>query len=282
MTRRHRGGRVALLWLVLALAACGNPARHHLDRADDLAFQGRPKAALAEVKLALDALRGKQDARSQKLRLEALARGGRLCHLFLHAPKAALTFYRALVEDAPGSDLAFQARQQMAEIHLVDLSDRAGAIAQYQALVAAFPERPGVDHFQYQVAQGYFHLREYAQTRTEARHLVDRYPKSPWVDDALYLVGAAWHAQGKLDKAIDAYQTLVTRFPHSKLVPRAQVEIGNCLEEGGHDARALAVYLAALPTHPDPTTVHMKIERLQARMAAAGVGGTKADLRPKH
>lgn len=274
--------RLLLLGLLVALAGCGNPARRHLDRADDLAFDGKPKAALDQVKLALDALRGKQDPASQRLRLKALARGGRLCHLFLHAPKAALAFYRALVEDAPGSDLAFEARQQMAEIHLVDLSDRAGAIAQYQALVAAFPKRRGADHFQYEVADGYFHLGDYAQTRTEAHHLIKRYPDSGWVDDALYLIGSAWHAQGKLDNAIGAFRELVARFPHSKLTPRAEVEIGNCLEEGGHDAAALKAYIAALPNHPDPTTVQMKIERLQARMAAAGPGGTKADLRPKN
>lgn len=271
----------ALLACTLCLAGCQNPARRALERADDLAFHSQPKAALAEVTKAIRALHGKTDHESQTLRLRALATGGRLCHLFLRRPREALKFYGALVEASPNSDLAFDARQRMAEIRIEDLGDRAGAIAQYQALVAGFPHRAGVDKFQYEIAEGYFHLADYAQTRTEAHHLIKRYPDSKWVDDALFLIGQAWHAQMNLKKALEAFDELEQRFPGTPLAARADVEEGNCLEEQGHDEKALDAYIAALPKHPDPELVQLKIHRLRARMAAAGVGGTKADLRPK-
>lgn len=267
--RTGGGGRRLALALALGatlLAGCPDGAEDHLERAERLAFDNAHAKALEEVKATLVALQGRVDEESRALRVRALLLGGRQAQLFLHRPKEALAYYRALVEADPSSEAAFEARKNMARIHILDLDDLPGAIAHYQALVAGFPDHPEVDAYQYEVARGYLTLGDYDQVRTEARKLAERWPKSEYLDDARFLVGVAYHAEGRLDDAIRVFREVWETWPDSELAPRARVEAADCLVESGRNAEALEDYVAALPRHPDPKIVQMKIERLRVRM----------------
>ncbi len=259
---------LAPLTLILGGASCEPGPGERLNRAEELSFQGKHEAAMAEVERALEALQAKTDPESRRLRLEALWTAGRLSHLYLGAPRVALRYYETLVRDYPQRPEAQKARERMARIYVEDLEDRPSSIGLYQALVAADAGAPDAPRWQHEVALGYYAQGKWEQTRTEAQVILDRYPDSDYVDDALFLIGGAFQAEGRLDDAISTYRTLHEKHPASPLVPRAWVEEGNCLAREGRSQEAIDAYIQALARHPDPRSVQVKIARLRSRERA--------------
>ncbi len=254
--------------LLLGGASCETPAREYLDRADDLSFKGRHQEAMAQVERALEALKGDRSVKMRPLRIEALSTAGRLTHLYLHQPNVALRYYQSLVEDFPTSREAMAARERMARIHVEDLDDRPGSIGLYQSLIAAETNAPDAPRWQHEIALGYYAQGNWEQTRTEADSLLEHYPDSEYVDDALFLIGGAFQAEEKLAEALVAYQKVHEKHTDSPLLPRAWVEEGNCLARQGESEKAIAAYIQALKTHPDPRSVQVKIARLKTRRKA--------------
>jgi tetratricopeptide (TPR) repeat protein len=267
VTRRAQRRLAALLACVCLafLPSCEGRHRQGLDRAEELAFQGRYEEALYALDEVLAGLGDARDGESRALRLRALSTAGRIAHLFLRRPERAIAYYRAIAESYPDSDEAFDARERMARIH-VESGDRAGALAHYQALVAGFMERPGVDRYQYELARSYFTLGDHEQARTEARHLLESWPETEYAGRVRMLVATSYQTEGRLEEAVAAFRVVRELHADSDLAAHALFEEAGCLSGLDRKEEAMAAYLRALEKHPEPALVRMRLERLRARM----------------
>ena len=261
----QRAGGALLLVALLGLG-CQEPAEGLLEEAQELLYLERYDEALRKVDAALIELAYGHTPKERALREESLALGGRLAHLFLGDPRRALLYYQRLVKEFPESPKTWEARQRLASIHLDELQDTRGAIAQWKGLVAAYTKREGVDAFQLQVAKGYLSIGDHDQARTEARLLLSRFPSSGHRDEAQRLIGSSFQAQGRCEEAISAFQTLFQEADDPTLVGNARLEEGACLSKLGRDEEALEAYMKALKIHPDPQIVQLKIDRHLARV----------------
>ncbi len=266
---RGRAGRplsAVLLLLVFVGTGCEDRAARAIDQAHDLAFQGRYERAVEVLDETIDELEGTREQEGAALKLRALADAGRFSHLFLRSPERALVYYRRLVELSPDSEEAFAARERMATIYL-EAGDRTGAIAQYQALVAGFVKREGIDRFQLELARAYFAAGDLEQARMEARHLLERWPESEHAVRVKMLIANSYYVQGRLEEALEAYERLRRETTDPDLAARVLFEQAGCLAGLDRKEEAVAAYQEALETHPEPRVVRVRLERLRERMA---------------
>ncbi len=253
--------------LLFALSACPRSAQGLLEHADALEVQKRYPEALASYRDALRRLGEDDGPQARAIRARALFRLGDLCYLDMGDARCAKDAYQRLLDRLPDAPEAYQARVHFSELLRDRMGDVPGAIAQLEALVAAYPDRPGADEFQYQAAEGYFGLGDLAQTRTEARALLERFPQSKRAPQARFLVASCFELEGDRSEAIAAYQGLIDRTQDPELVPRAQLALAKLLEQEGQDDRALTTLLACLKGYPNPRTIQLEIERLEAKLS---------------
>jgi TolA-binding protein len=258
--------------LLLALGAglgCPTSAQSLMEKADRSESRRSFPEALAGYRNALRRLGDDEGAPARALRSRLLAHLADLCYLDMSDLHCAVDAYRRLIETYPDAPETFQARVHLAEMLRDRLGDLPGAIAQFKALATAYPGRTGSDDFQYQAAEGYFFLRDYAQARTEARALLERFPESSRAPQARFLQASSYEMEGRRSEAAAAFQELIERTPASEVAPRARLALARLLEQDGDDVQALALLITSLKDDPDPKLVQGEIARLQNRMAAA-------------
>ena len=241
-TRGERGTvlRAPSLLACLLLAACPMSASRLLDKADDLEREHAYAKAQNAYRDALRRLGDDDTAPGRELRTRGLAHLADLCYLDLRDLKCAAEAYRRLIENYPDAPETFPARTHFAEMLRDRMNDITGAIAQYKALATAYPGKAGSDDFQYQVAQGYFMLRDYPQARSEARGLLERFDDSPRAPQARFLIASCYELEGQRPEAVKAFEDLLARDPDGELsAPKARVALAKLLEQQGERKKAL-------------------------------------------
>lgn len=253
---------VGLSWLLVGQ----NTAEGRLERARDLTFDGRPEAALREVKRVLATFDGEG---ASPVLLEALSRAAQITdyHLSGHALDA-VVYYGRLVEQFPGTPEAFDAGVRIAEIHAQRLGQPQRAERQFAAVVDAHRTQPGVERLLVRAARLAVDGGRYEAARGHAQRLLDEYSDSDLAPEAQSLVGTALHLAGRHADAVKAFQAVAERWPRTEAAARALFEAGNCLAEGADYAHAIARYLESLPDHPEPMLVQRSLERVRRHFAA--------------
>ncbi|MFL5320794.1 MAG: tetratricopeptide repeat protein [Myxococcaceae bacterium] len=252
---------VALLALV---CGCGSKAADHISRARNNQFEKKPQAALAEYRLAVDALERDPSPEAAVYRARALKGAADVYDLDLRDYKRAVEVFRELIQDCPEAPESLDARIRLATILKEQFRDLRGAIKELTAALQRNP--PQSAELRYEVAKLYFELGDYSQAEIESREVAKRYETSAFVDDALFLCGQSLSMEGKREESLKVLQELATRFPESEFYPHALFEMGKQYAEAGDDKRAIDVYVKALEKHPQPDAVQAAIARLRKRI----------------
>lgn len=250
------------------LTGCRPDATDFLDSAKTSLFERQPEEALGHYRRALEALRRDESPSAEILKARALKGAGDT--YFLHQRKIpeAVSLYRQLIQECPESPEALEARKTLAGVLQNHYRDLRGAITQLTEAIARNP--PESAELNYEVAQLYFELQDYAQAEVEALRLTQRYETSAFVDDALLLRAQAISLiEGRESEAIRAFQELGTRMSESELVPHALFELGKLRSKLGDEEKAIEEWIAALATHPRPELVQDAIARARRRLAQA-------------
>jgi tetratricopeptide (TPR) repeat protein len=280
---RHAPRLLLLALLALAPPGCREGAEEHMVRARDATFEKRPDEALVEYRKALDALRRDDSAQAGVIRARALKGAADVYWLEQRKVKEAVSVYKELIQQAPESPEANEARIVVADLLRMHYGDLRGSIDQLTAALTRNP--PQGAELQYQVAKLYFELGNWAQCELEARKTAEHYASSALVDDALFLQAQALAMmEGKRAEASRTFADLMQRFPDSELAPHAAFEMGKLRADAGENEKAIEIWVAALKSHPKPAVVQDAIARARRRLAlttAEGVGDrTRALARP--
>lgn len=255
----------AFFALGFSLLACQPSLESRLEEARELVFRQRSEEAIAAYRSLLYALEGVEGESAQKARIEALSRIGDLSYLEKRDVKGAAEAYRTLIRIAPSAEEAYWAREKLAEIAHRHFKDLPEAIAQWQVLATS--GREGAEQFAYRVAKAYFESRDYEQSRKECESIVQAFPEGKVAQDALFLLATSYQFEGKYEDAIAAFERVEARWPGSEIAARARFQKGRARMSSGDPDGALADYLDALKTHPDPERVQAEIARARRYVA---------------
>ncbi len=250
-----------------ALLACSS-AERRLESATALRHAGNAKGALEAYKALLaDLGEGPLPKGDAEIRGKALRYAGDVSYLELGDYTGALSYYRRIVSLNPGGKDAHEARGIIGDIYRDRFNDPLAAIAQYAVVAAS--DSPLASRFQLEIARGYLALGRYEQARTEARLLRERWPVDEMSDEAQLLAAQAWALEKRDEEALGAFQALVDRKPRPDVAARALEGQAHIHAQAGRFDRAIDLYTAALPGHPNPDAVRTNIEAVRERREKA-------------
>ena len=262
-----RGARVLALCAAAAVLACSSPGRR-LEAANALRHGGNAKGALAAYKAILAELgEGPLPAGDAEVRWKALRYAGDVSYLDLGDYTGALSYYRRIVSLYPGGKEAHEARGILGDIYRDRFNDPLAAIAQYADVAAS--DAPDAAKYQLEIARAYLSLGRYEQARTEARILRERWPTDVMADEAQLLAAQAWALEKRDEEALGAFQALIDRRPRADIAARAREGQAHIHAQASRFVRALELYTAALPTHPNPDAIRTAIEAVRERREKA-------------
>jgi len=204
---------------------------------------------------------------------EALYQSGLINYLYLKEYEEAVDDFAHLIYYYPKNKNAFDAQTKIVEIYINKFEDPMQAIIELRKLIEKYPNRDGMDEYQYMLARCYFELRDFDQVRLEYLILLDSYPNSELVPKVYYDIANTYFIEGgaKLEKAIEYYQRVIEEFPESEFVHDCRFFIAAATEEAGDLEEAKRLYEELLPTYPTPRLVELRIEGIediQERMAS--------------
>lgn len=258
--------RTAAIIALGALAlGCQPRLESRLEEARELVFQQRTEEAIAAYRSLLIALEGESGEDALRMRIEALSRVGDLTYLEKRDVRVAAETYRQLIQLAPASEEAFWAREKLAEIAHRYFKDYTEAITQWQALASS--GREGAENFAYLVAKAYFELRDFDQSRKECEAVAQKFPDSKASQDALFLLATSLQFEGEFEASIEAFERVEKLWPETEIATRARFQKGRSRLSAGDPDGALADYIEALKTHPDPERVQAEIARARRHVA---------------
>lgn len=196
---------------------------------------------------------------------EALLKIGKIWQYDYRDAQKALLSYLQLEHDYPSSPLIFTAREEAAQIVKYTLHDYSRAVEFYYRLLELNAGSP--DQYYYEIADCYFRLENYPQTRIELEILLETYPESSLAAAALYRKGGILLLEGEAGAAQQNWQYLIEQYPDSKYRVQAEFDLAKLLEEEAHLQEALQRY-QQLEGKVESPLLREKIEHLQQRIAA--------------
>jgi hypothetical protein len=129
-----------------------------------------------------------------------------------------------------------------------------------------------MDKYQYMLAQCFYNMRDFDQTRLEYLILLDSYPNSELRPQVYYDIANTYFIEGsgKLDKAIEYYQRVIDEYPDSDLIGECNFYIAASLEEKGELYEALNIYEELLGVYQNPRVVELRIEAVKDMLEKMG------------
>jgi len=202
--------------------------------------------AYGEVDAAFDAyLKGADTSRFGDDALLKLAvgrlRDGRL-------KEAAQTFER-LLKDYAGSEIAAQARYQLAECYY-DLKDYAKAVRGYRAVLSDDKAADLRPYAMFGIAQSHYDQQEWAAAAQAFGELADADSDSALAPQALLGKGRSHMQEHKWSDAALALRALLDAHAGDELARPAAVMLGTCLQEQGKWDEAASVFGKIVTDYP--------------------------------
>ena len=214
---------------------------------------------------AVELFKGLHDEQPSFLRIpEALFQTAEIQDLYLGRYSDALLTYLMLERDYPDAPEVFAARKQVAVLYKYRLNDCGQAIAVYQKVLD--DANGNSDQLQYEVADCYFRLNNFAQARIEFESLLKNDPQSDLFAEVQYRIAMTYALEGKLPEAAGAYRVVIERWSESSYAVEASFGLATVLEEQEELVEALKILEELKGIYPKEDILTRKTEQVRERI----------------
>jgi len=195
---------------------------------------------------------------------QALFQIAEIQDLYLGRYSDALLTYLMLERDYPDAPEVFAARKQVAVLYKYRLNDCGQAIAVYQKVLDDADGNS--DQLQYEVADCYFRLNNFAQARIEFESLLKNDPQSELFAEVQYRIAMTYALEGKLPEAAGAYRVVIERWSESPYAVEANFGLATVLEEQEELVEALKILEELKGIYPKEDILARKTEQVRERI----------------
>jgi len=195
---------------------------------------------------------------------QALFQVAEIQDLYLGRYSDALLTYLMLERDYPDAPEVFAARKQVAVLYKYRLNDCGQAIAVYQKVLDDADSNS--DQLQYEVADCYFRLNNFAQARIEFESLLKIDPQSDLFAEVQYRIAMTYALEGKLPEAAGAYRVVIERWSESSYAVEASFGLATVLEEQEELVEALKILEELKGVYPKEDILTRKTEQVRERI----------------
>ncbi|MCE5325189.1 MAG: tetratricopeptide repeat protein [Planctomycetaceae bacterium] len=161
----------------------------------------------------------------------------------------AVTAYKQLLSQFPGSKLISPTRTELAELLCLDKKFSEAAALAEKVLADRSADAKTKAIAQYRLGLCYNEMSEPSKCAKAFAEFLKTYPDNDLVPAAMYQAGVACTAAGELDKAEEHYTTLIKKFENDKLVPVARLKLGEVQATNGNYKASAATYQDFLDKH---------------------------------
>lgn len=178
--------------------------------------------------------------------------------------QTALFFYLRLEKEYPQTQYINQARMEAADLLKFQQQDCQQAIPFYQRLIEH--KSSLADRSQYEIADCYVRLQNWAQAAIEFETLINTYEQTDLLPLASYRYANNLVLSGQGDAARLAFEQVITQYAEHKLAREAGFRLAEMREEEGDNFSALDAYVA-LNTAEKSSRIQLKIDQIKRRIA---------------
>jgi TolA-binding protein len=195
---------------------------------------------------------------------QALFQAAEVQDLYLGRYSDALLTFLLLERDFPAAAEVLPARQKVAVLYKYRLNDCRRAIAVYQKIL----DQPGRenDRLQYEVADCYFRLNNFAQARIEFESLLKNYQQSAMFAEVQYRIAMTYALEGKLPEAAGAYRLVIENWAESPYALEARFGLATVLEEQEELVEALQILEDLAGSYPKQDILERKTAQVRERI----------------
>lgn len=194
----------------------------------------------------------------------ALLLAGDILLLNLQQEQESLLSFLLLERDYPDTQWCPTARRRVAEIYKYHLQDYDRALVAYQKLLEN--KSPDKAAIQYEIADTYFRMNNFEQTRIEFEILLNDYPESPLLPEALYRIGSAFFLEGNLKEAVPVLRKLCHDYPDHSFSMEAYYLLAQVHEERGELRKALGILEGLKGRYSKDSLLAQRIAQIRQRI----------------
>lgn len=198
----------------------------------------------------------------------ALLLAGDILLLHLQQDQDALLSFLLVERDYPDTSWCRTARRRAADIYKYRLQDYGRALVAYQKIMDS--KSADSADIQYEIADTYFRMNNFEQTRIEFESLLNEYPDSPLLPEAMYRIGSAFFLEGNLSDAGRVLQKLCLDYPESSFTLEAYYALAQIHEERGELRKALHVLEGLEGRYTKKSILEQRIDQIKQRLKKKG------------
>jgi len=195
---------------------------------------------------------------------QALLLAGDILLLNLQKEQEALLSYLLVERDYPETPWGQAARQRGAEIYKYRLQDYGRALVAYQKILDS--KSSDSEKTQYEIADTYFRMNNFEQTRIEFESLLNDYPETKLFPEALYRIGSVFFLEGKHSDAMTVLQKLCHDYPDDAFALEGYFSLAQIHEERGELSKALQVLKGLQGRYAKESILEQRIAQILHRM----------------
>ncbi|MEJ2470598.1 MAG: tetratricopeptide repeat protein [Desulfuromonadales bacterium] len=195
---------------------------------------------------------------------EALYQAAEIQEIYLRRPAEALLTYLLLERDYPEAQQVAAAQERVAVLYKYRLNDCGQAIAAYQKVLDR--SGPENDRLQYEMADCYFRLNNFEQSRIEFENLLNNYPLSDRIAEVQYRIAVTYALEGKRPEAAAAYRRVAEDWPDSPYALEARFGLATVLEEQEELREALQILEDLDGIYPKTDILKKKTDQVRERI----------------
>lgn len=259
------------LFLVLALcswygfqAGGDETPRKLLRRAEKLVEKGEYRKAVSQLRSL------NEHYPSTDSGVRALLLSGDILLLHLRREQEALLSFLLVERDYPDTPWCDTARRRVADIYKYHLQDFGRALVSYQKIMDS--KAPDKERVQYEIADTYFRMNNFEQTRIEFEGLLNDYPHSNLVPEALYRIGSSFFLEGNYLDAVEVLQRLCTDYPDSSFALEGFFTLAQVHEERGDLRKALHILEGLRGRYDKESILDQRMTQIKQRLKKKNKG----------
>ncbi|MGE4542666.1 MAG: tol-pal system YbgF family protein [Pedobacter sp.] len=195
---------------------------------------------------------------------QALLLAGDILLLNLQKEQEALLSFLLVERDYPDTSWGQAARQRGAAIYKYRLQDYGRALVAYQKILDS--KSPDSEQTQYEIADTYFRMNNFEQTRIEFESLLNDYPDTKLFPEALYRIGSVFFLEGKFSDAMIVLQKLCHDYPDNAFALEGYFALAQIHEERGELSKALQVLKGLEGRYAKESVLEQRIAQIMQRI----------------
>jgi len=191
---------------------------------------------------------------------------GYISEIYLKDYNNAVFNYNEFLTRSTDEVAKYEVMKKIAFIYFEYLNETEKAINVYKKILEINPKTLEEDFFLIKIAESYYRINSFDNTRNYCRSLIDKFPKSEYSVKAHYYLMNTYFLESKCELAIEAAKNLIQFSKSSSYSIEAKFIIGQCYEQIGKFQNAYNIYKELENKYSVPKIIKLRLDEIRKKI----------------